>query len=39
MLRNGIKHAYVDGPKLEHHWESGWLQNAFEFLVGGSTTD
>lgn len=26
----GIEHVYRDGPERKHHWESGWLIEAFE---------
>ncbi len=28
-----IAHQYVDGPKREHVWNSGWVSEAVEFLV------
>jgi S-formylglutathione hydrolase FrmB len=28
-----IPHAYRDGPRREHHWNSGWLPEAVELLV------
>ncbi len=31
-----IPHAYADGPKLEHTWYSGWLEEAVKRLVEGS---
>lgn len=30
----GVPHAYRDGPKRDHHWESGWLEETVELLVG-----
>lgn len=30
----GIPHDYRDGPKRAHHWESGWLKETVELLVG-----
>lgn len=33
MTRLRIPHAYLDGPKREHTWCSGWLDSALEFLV------
>ena len=32
MLKWGIPHHYVDGPRRKHHWNSGWLTEAIEFL-------
>ena len=29
----GIPHEWRDGPHREHHWESGWLQEAIETVV------
>jgi enterochelin esterase-like enzyme len=34
MVRLGIPHVYRDGPRLEHHWSSGWLPEAVELLAG-----
>ncbi len=31
-----IPHAYADGPRLEHTWHSGWLEEAVKRLLGGS---
>lgn len=28
-----IPHEYRDGPKRKHHWNSGWVRGAMEFLV------
>ena len=28
-----IPHEYRDGPKRRHHWNSGWVPEALEFLV------
>ncbi len=28
-----IPHAYADGPKLEHTWHSGWLEEAVKRLM------
>jgi hypothetical protein len=33
MVELQIAHAYHDGPKREHIWESGWIAEAVEFLV------
>jgi S-formylglutathione hydrolase FrmB len=30
-----VPHEYRDGPKLEHHWHSGWVPQAVELLVSG----
>ncbi len=29
----GVPHTYRDGPKRDHHWESGWLEEAVGLLV------
>lgn len=29
----GVPHSYRDGPKRDHHWESGWLDEAVSLLV------
>lgn len=29
----GVPHAYRDGPKRDHHWESGWLDEAVGLLL------
>ncbi len=29
----GVPHAYRDGPKRDHHWESGWLDEAVSLLL------
>ena len=29
----GVPHAYRDGPKRDHHWESGWLAEAVGLLL------
>jgi hypothetical protein len=34
MTELGIAHVYRDGPKREHRWESGWLSEAVEMLLG-----
>jgi S-formylglutathione hydrolase FrmB len=28
-----IPHEYRDGPKRKHHWNTGWVAEAFDFLV------
>lgn len=28
-----VPHTYRDGPKRDHHWESGWLEEAVGLLV------
>lgn len=28
-----VPHTYRDGPKRDHHWESGWLKEAVGLLV------
>lgn len=30
----GVPMVYRDGPKREHHWESGWVEEAVTLLVG-----
>ena len=37
MLRLGIPHCFIDGPKCDAAWNSGWLSNAVDFLLDGST--
>ena len=34
MERHGIPHVYVDGPRREHVWGSGWVPELAEFLAG-----
>jgi S-formylglutathione hydrolase FrmB len=34
MLKWGIPHHFVDGPRREHQWNSGWLPEVIEFLAG-----
>jgi len=29
----GIAHVYRDGPQREHHWESGWVEEAVTLLA------
>lgn len=29
----GVPHSYRDGPKRDHHWESGWLDEAVSLLI------
>jgi Putative esterase len=33
MLKLDIPHAYEDGPRRDHTWDSGWLPAAVEFLA------
>ena len=33
MVGLKIKHAYREGPKREHSWNSGWLPEAVELLL------
>jgi hypothetical protein len=35
MLKLNVPHAYQDGPRREHRWDSGWLPQAVEFLANG----
>jgi hypothetical protein len=32
MEELGIPHAYADGPRRKHHWDSGWMEEAVEAL-------
>jgi len=32
MMRLGIPHQFADGPHRQHHWESGWLEEAVKAL-------
>jgi hypothetical protein len=36
LLEQNIAHVYRDGPQRKHVWESGWLQEAVELLVGAN---
>lgn len=29
----GVAHVWRDGPEREHHWESGWVEEAVSLLV------
>jgi len=31
----GIPHVYAEGPRREHRWDSGWLDDAVRALVNG----
>jgi enterochelin esterase-like enzyme len=33
MMKLGIPHEYADGPRRDHHWQSGWVPDAVKFLV------
>lgn len=33
LVENKIAHVYRDGPKRRHHWNGGWVKEAFELLV------
>ncbi len=33
MAELGILHRYQAGPKREHRWDSGWLEDAVKFLT------
>jgi len=33
MTELGIRHHYVDGPPREHHWSSGWVPEAIDWLA------
>jgi hypothetical protein len=33
MLKLGIPHEYQDGPRRDHHWQSGWVTDAVKFLA------
>ena len=39
LERLRIKHAYRDGPQRRHHWNSGWLPEAFAWLATGAVSD
>jgi uncharacterized protein (TIGR03382 family) len=32
MVALGMGHAWVDGPQRAHHWDSGWVGAAVQFL-------
>ena len=34
MVEQEIPHRYVFEPKIPHRWDSGWIPQAIEFLVG-----
>jgi len=34
LIKLGIPHAYQDGPRDRHRWDSGWLSGAVDFLAG-----
>jgi len=38
MTNLQIPHDYRDGPARKHHWSSGWLPDAVEFVAGPSPT-
>jgi hypothetical protein len=38
MTAKGIAHVYRVGPKREHHWETGWLSEAMELLLGNGAS-
>ncbi len=33
MMKLGILHEYADGPRRDHHWQSGWVPDAVKFVV------
>lgn len=33
MTKLKIRYEYRDGPRRKHHWDSGWLPEAFELLL------
>lgn len=33
LVKLGIPHEYWDGPKRAHHWNSGWVEPAVEWLL------
>ena len=37
LTAQNIAHTYRDGPKRNHNWESGWLQEAVELLVANDS--
>jgi len=38
MDQLGVAHVYRDGPHREHHWHSGWVEEAAELLLNGDLT-
>jgi hypothetical protein len=34
MVHEGIPHRYVMEAHREHRWDSGWMPEALEFLIG-----
>jgi hypothetical protein len=34
MVQKGIPHRYVMEAYREHRWDSGWMPEALEFLIG-----
>ena len=36
MQRLGIQHVYRDGPHRSHDWQSGWVDEAVSYLLGGA---
>jgi len=36
LVESGVPHRYLYEPKREHRWDSGWLPEAIQFLVGPS---
>ena len=34
LVESGVPHRYLYEPKREHRWNSGWLPEAIQFLVG-----
>ena len=34
LVEAGVPHRYTYEPKREHRWDSGWLPEAIQFLVG-----
>ena len=39
LAKLGIAHQYRDGPAREHTWQSGWVAEAVEMLLGGPEGD
>ncbi len=38
LARLAVPHVYRDGPRRRHHWQSGWLREAVDLLVGPDPT-
>jgi len=38
LVSLAVPHVYRDGPRRRHHWQSGWLREAVDLLVGPDPT-